>query len=84
MTKKATLFSVSEQTGKAKKPHPRMVRTGDCSAISMIASMISSSSKNGRPPSVDPMFPCNQHLYAVTRRCRINAPTPIEHSLRSS
>jgi len=37
--------------------HPRMLKTGDCSAISTIASMISSSSKNCTPPSVDPMLP---------------------------
>lgn len=41
----------------ASQTHPLRVKSGDCSAISMITSNISSSSRKGRPPSVDPMLP---------------------------
>jgi hypothetical protein len=40
------------------RTHPLMVKTGECSAISMMTSIISSFSRNGSPPSVEPILPC--------------------------
>jgi len=37
--------------------YPRIVKTGERSAISMMPSMISSSSRKGNPPSVEPILP---------------------------
>lgn len=38
--------------------HPRTERMGDCSAISMIAGIVSSSSRNRSPSTVTPILPC--------------------------
>lgn len=62
--------------------HPRMLKTGDCSVTSMMASMISSSSRKGTPPSVDPILPWNQ--YHTTRRMRGYLPVPKARISKSS
>lgn len=52
------------------RAHPRMLSIGDCSAISMMGSMISSSSRKGRPPLVEPIFPCTKCIGCRSRPVR--------------
>lgn len=43
-----------------RETNPLMDRIGDCSAISTIVPRMSSSSRNGNPPRVEPMLPWMQ------------------------
>lgn len=56
--------SVDEIKPSTKKHVPLTVKTCDSSAISTIVPMISSDSRNGKPPAVEPMLPCDDEHYA--------------------
>ena len=58
MTKKHVLYRIRSNIEYSVRTHPFMVKTGEWLAMSMITSMISSSSRNGNPPSVEPILPC--------------------------